>query len=127
MASILVIDDDSANRDILKTRLEAAGYAVAQAEDGEQGVRLSQSLRPDLILMDVMMPKVDGRLACRVLKSNDATKNIPVIMLTAMGQQIDELRGWEAGADEYLTKPCDHKRLLELIAQLLSGKPQEEP
>lgn len=126
MASILVIDDDEANRDILKTRLEAAGYAVCEAGDGEEGVRLTQSLCPDAIIMDVMMPKVDGRLACRVLKSNEKTKNIPVIMLTAMGQQIDELRGWEAGADEYLTKPCDHRRLLDLIARLLSGKTSEE-
>jgi len=124
MAKILIIDDDTANRDMLKTRLEASGYAVAEAVNGEEGVKTAQDLAPDLIIMDVMMPKVDGRLACRILKSNPKTKDIPVVMLTARSQQMEELRGWESGADEYLTKPCDHKRLLELIAQFLNKAPK---
>lgn len=124
MAKILIIDDDISNRDILKTRLEAAGYAVAEAGNGEEGIKTAQDLAPDLIIMDVMMPKVDGRLACRILKSNPKTKGIPVVMLTARSQQMEELRGWESGADEYLAKPCDHQRLLALIAQFLSKAPK---
>ena len=121
MAKILVVDDDVINRDILKTRLEAAGYEVAEAANGEEGINLAQKLPPDLIILDVMMPKVDGLLACRILKANEKTKGIPIVMLTARSQQLEELRGWESGADEYLTKPCDHQRLLEVVAQFLAG------
>lgn len=124
MKKILIIDDDTFNRDILKTRLEAAGYAVAEAGNGEEGVKAARDLAPDLVLMDVMMPKVDGRLACRLLKSDPKTKDITVVMLTARSQQMEELRGWESGADEYLTKPCEHKRLLEVIAQFLDKTPK---
>jgi len=122
MAKILIIDDDVSNRDILKTRLEAAGHTVAEAGDGEEGIKTAQALIPDLVIMDVMMPKVDGRAACRTLKADPKTKNIPVVMLTARSQQIEELRGWESGADEYLAKPCDHRNLLEVIARLLNAK-----
>ena len=121
MARILVVDDDAVNRDILRTRLEAAGYEVSEACNGEEGVYLAQRSVPDLIVMDVMMPKVDGLLACRILKANEKTKGVPIVMLTARSQQMEELRGWESGADEYLTKPCDHQRLLEVVAQFLAG------
>jgi len=104
MPKILIVDDDVVNRDIIKTRLEAAGYEVAEAANGEEGVNLAQKLPPDLIILDVMMPKVDGLLACRILKSDEKTKSIPIVMLTARSQQLEELRGWESGADEYLTK-----------------------
>ena len=121
MARILVVDDDAVNRDILRTRLEAAGYEVSEACNGEEGVNLAQRSVPDLIVMDVMMPKVDGLLACRILKANEKTKGVPIVMLTARSQQMEELRGWESGADEYLTRPCDHQRLLEVVAQFLAG------
>lgn len=122
MPRILVVDDDAVNRDILKTRLEAAGYEVSEAVNGEEGIHLAQELPPDLIILDVMMPKVDGLLACRILKTNEKTKGIPIVMLTARSQQLEELRGWESGADEYLTKPCDHQRLLAAVAQFLAGR-----
>ena len=125
MPKILIVDDDVVNRDILKTRLEAAGYEVAEAANGEEGINLAQKLPPDLIILDVMMPKVDGLLACRILKSNEKTKDIPIVMLTARSQQLEELRGWESGADEYLTKPCDHQRLLEVVVQFLSRRNKE--
>ncbi|HBA60217.1 MAG TPA: hypothetical protein DCZ92_05275 [Elusimicrobia bacterium] len=125
MANILVVDDDVVNRDILKTRLEAAGYRVTEAENGEEGINRAQQSPPDLIILDVMMPKVDGLLACRILKSDEKTRNIPIVMLTARSQQMEELRGWESGADEYLTKPCDHQRLLEIVAQFLSKADKE--
>lgn len=121
MARILVVDDDAVNRDILRTRLEAAGYEVTEALNGEEGIAAAQKLPPDLIILDVMMPKVDGLLACRILKSDEKTKGIPIVMLTARSQQLEELRGWESGADEYLTKPCDHQRLLAVVAQFLAG------
>ena len=125
MANILVVDDDVVNRDILKTRLEAAGYRVTEAENGEEGINRAQQSPPDLIILDVMMPKVDGLLACRILKSGEKTRNIPIVMLTARSQQMEELRGWESGADEYLTKPCDHQRLLEIVAQFLAKTDKE--
>ena len=125
MPKILIVDDDVVNRDIIKTRLEAAGYKVAEAANGEEGVNLAQKLPPDLIILDVMMPKVDGLLACRILKSDEKTKSIPIVMLTARSQQLEELRGWESGADEYLTKPCDHKQLLGVLAQFLSKAGKE--
>ena len=126
MAKILIVDDDVTNRDILTTRLESAGYEIAEAVNGEEGVNLAQQMPPDLIILDVMMPKVDGLLACRILKANEKTKGVPIVMLTARSQQMEELRGWESGADEYLTKPCDHQRLLAVVAQFLpaaGGKP----
>lgn len=119
-AKILVVDDDAVNRDILKTRLEASGYEVLEAADGEQGINSAVKLLPDVVIMDLMMPKVDGWLACRVLKTNVKTAHIPVVMLTARNQSMEELRGWESGADEYLTKPCDHRRILEVLAGLLA-------
>jgi two-component system phosphate regulon response regulator PhoB len=121
MGKILIVDDDVVNRDILKTRLEAAGYAVSEAANGEEGITLAQKSHPDLIILDVMMPKVDGLLACRILKTNEQTKAIPIVMLTARSQQLEEMRGWESGADEYLTKPCDHKHLLAVVARFLPG------
>lgn len=119
-AKILVVDDDAVNRDILKTRLEASGYEVFEAADGEQGINSAIKLLPDVVIMDLMMPKMDGWLACRVLKSNAKTARIPVIMLTARNQGMEELRGWESGADEYLTKPCDHQRILFVVAGFLA-------
>jgi len=122
MARILIVDDDVINRDILKTRLEAAGYEVAEAANGEDGIGLALKAPPDLIILDVMMPKVDGLLACRILKADEKTKGIPIVMLTARSRQLEELRGWESGADEYLTKPCDHQNLLSVVARFLPGQ-----
>src|SRR5258708_4928437 len=114
MSKILVIDDDPANRDILRARLEQAGHEVTEAPDGEEGLRCLEAAGLDLVLLDVMMPRVDGLQVCRRIKANPKTKGIPVVMLTALGQQIDQLRGFESGADEYLMKPWDSVKLLEL-------------
>src|SRR5579871_4270030 len=102
MSKILIIDDDPNNREILRVRLEQAGHDVSDAPNGEEGLRVSETFMPDLILLDVMMPKVDGLQVCREIKGNPKTEKIPVVMLTALDQQIDKLRGWESGADEYL-------------------------
>jgi DNA-binding response OmpR family regulator len=118
MAKILIVDDDPENREILRARLERAGHAVSEAVNGEEGLRLIDTDRPDLVLLDVMMPKIDGWHVCRQIKSNVKTETLPVVMLTAMGQQIDKLRGWESGADEYLMKPWDPVKLLEIVNKL---------
>jgi CheY-like chemotaxis protein len=115
MSKILVIDDDPSNRDILRTRLEVAGHDVAEASDGEQGLLYLENQSADLIVLDVMMPRVDGLQVCAKIKANPKTKGIPVILLTALGQQIDQLRGWESGADDYLTKPWDSNKLMQLV------------
>lgn len=120
MAKILVVDDDAFSRDVLKTRLEQAGHQVAEAANGDEGVRLAQSELPDLVVMDVMMPKLDGWLACRLLKSDAGTRHIPVVLLTARSLRVEELRGWEAGADAYLSKPCEHGLILETVSRLLA-------
>ena len=115
MANILVIDDDANNREILRARLEKAGHRVTEASHGEEGLRLVDAEMPNMVFLDVMMPKVDGWSVCRQIKSNPKTKGIPVVMLTALSQQIDQLRGWESGADEYLSKPWDPIQLIALV------------
>ena len=124
MAKILIIDDDPSNRDILRARLEPLGHEVTEASNGEEGLRLLDTTAWDLVLLDVMMPRVDGWQVCRQIKTNSKTKAIPVVMLTALGQQIDQLRGWESGADEYLTKPWDPKELMRVTRRLVSPKPE---
>ena len=125
MSKILVIDDDPANRDILRARLEPAGHLVAEASDGEAGLRLLESEPPDLVFLDVMMPRIDGWQVCRRIKANPKTQFIRVVMLTSMGQQIDQLRGWESGADEYLIKPWDPVKLLAVVNKWCAAKGQK--
>jgi DNA-binding response OmpR family regulator len=115
VSKILIIDDDPANRDILRARLEKAGHEVTEAFNGEEGIKLSEEFAPQLVFLDIMMPKVDGLQVCRQIKTNPKTEKIPVIMLTARDQAIDKLRGWESGADEYMAKPWDPVKLLELV------------
>ncbi len=126
MKEILVIDDDPQNREVVRIRLERAGHRVIEAENGMDGLRLAGEHKPSLIILDVMMPRMDGWQVCRQLRQDRETRDIPVIMLTARTQQIEELRGWESGADEYLTKPFDHQRLLQSVEQMLNrtGAPQ---
>ena len=127
MAKILVIDDDSANREILRARLEKAGHHVTEASHGEEGLSLLDTDLSDMVFLDVMMPKVDGWQVCRLIKENPKTKSVPVVMLTALSQQIDQLRGWESGADEYLTKPCDPAKLIELVNKWCPASQSQKP
>ncbi|MCC6780440.1 MAG: response regulator [Hyphomicrobiales bacterium] len=119
---ILVVDDNEINRDILVTRLEANGYATLQASDGETALALAASERPDLILLDVMMPRLDGIEACRRLKSDPALPFTPVILVTARTDTRDVVAGLDAGADEYLTKPVDHAALVARVRSVLRTK-----
>jgi adenylate cyclase len=121
---ILVVDDNEINRDIIATRLESHGYATVQAADGAQALTAVSEHRPDLVLLDVMMPNLDGIEACRRLKSDDAF--LPVIMVTAKTDTKDIVAGLDAGADEYLTKPIDHTALVARVRSVLRVKALHE-
>lgn len=120
MAKILIIEDTENNRILLTRRLKPKGYEIVTVEDAEKGLPLAQSERPDLILMDVGLPGLDGWAATRQLKSDPATKQIPVIALTAHAMQSDRDKATEAGCDDYETKPIDFARLFEKIERLLT-------
>lgn len=119
MARILLVEDNEMNRDMLSRRLIRNGYEVSIALDGQQGAEMALSERPDLILMDLSLPVIDGWEATRRIKANDATRRIPVIALTAHAMAGDSEKAIEAGCDDYDTKPVDITRLLGKIAALL--------
>lgn len=119
MAKILLVEDNEMNRDMLSRRLERKGFEVVMAPDGQQGVALAASEVPDLILMDMSLPVVDGWEATRRVKADDATRGIPVIALTAHAMVGDREKALNAGCDDYDTKPVDFPRLLGKIEHLL--------
>ena len=121
MPKILLVEDNEMNRDMLSRRLERKGYSVIIAIDGQAGINMATSESPDLILMDLSLPVVDGWEATRQIKANPATQSIPVIALTAHAMAGDEQKALEAGCDDYDTKPVDLKRLLGKIDSLLSA------
>jgi len=123
---ILVVDDNETNRDILATRLEAHGYQTLQAADGEEALRGVAQHRPDVVLLDVMMPNLDGLEACRRLKSDRAVAFTPVILVTAKAATQDIVAGLDAGADEYLTKPVDQAALVARVRSALRIKSHEQ-
>jgi len=116
---ILVVDDEPAIRDTLSFMLEMEGFQVALAGDGEEAlVRVAQD-PPHVVLLDVMMPKVDGYRVCEVIKTNPRTAGVKVVILTAMGQAADRTKALAAGADAYVAKPFDEDTLLALLRQLV--------
>ncbi len=119
MARILLVEDNEMNRDMLARRLVRNGYEVSIATDGQQGVDMAASERPDLILMDMSLPVIDGWEATRRVRANDATRLVPVIALTAHAMAGDREKAMEAGCDDYDTKPVEITRLLGKIAALL--------
>ena len=119
MSKILIVEDNEMNRDMLSRRLERKGFEVVMAEDGAKGVDMSKSESPDLILMDLSLPGMDGWEATSTIKADDITKNIPIIVLTAHAMAGDREKALEAGADEYDTKPIDFKRLLGKIKDFI--------
>jgi two-component system cell cycle response regulator DivK len=119
MTKILLVEDNEMNRDMLSRRLERRGYQVLIALDGEQGVAKAQSEAPDLILMDMTLPVLDGWEAARRLKGAPETQAIPIIALTAHAMVGDREKAIEAGCDDYDTKPVEFQRLLEKIAAIL--------
>ncbi|VXC57454.1 Diguanylate cyclase [Oceanicaulis sp. 350] len=118
-ARILVVDDIETNRRLLEARLTAEYFDVLMAEDGPSCLELARSQKPDVILLDVMMPRMDGFETCRRLKADPLTRHIPVVMVTALDQRSDRIRGLEAGADEFLTKPVDDVALFARVRSLL--------
>lgn len=121
MASILLVEDNEMNRDMLSRRLERKGYEVIIAVDGAEGVAKAESELPDIILMDMSLPILDGWEATRRLKSNDRTKRIPIIAQTAHAMAGDREKCLEAGCDDYATKPVELRVLLEKIENLLQN------
>jgi two-component system cell cycle response regulator DivK len=123
MPKILVVEDNEMNRDMLSRRLQRRGYEVIVAVDGGEGLALAQSQRPDLILMDMSLPVVDGWQATRCLKAAPETRSIPIIALTAHAMATDRDKAVEAGCDDYDTKPVELPRLLEKIEAFLPTGP----
>src|SRR6187397_3200044 len=119
---ILIVDDNETNRDILMARLGPQGYELKQAADGEEALAAVRALLPDLILLDVMMPKVDGIEVCKQLKGDAALPFMPIILCTAKADSKDVVAGLEAGADEYLTKPIDQTALVARVKSVLRLK-----
>ena len=120
MARILLVEDNEMNRDMLSRRLARKGHEVSIAVDGREGVAKAQAERPELILMDISLPELDGWDATRLLRADDATAAIPVIALTAHAMESDRVRSLEAGCDDYDTKPVELQRLLGKIDALLA-------
>jgi CheY-like chemotaxis protein len=117
---VLVVDDDATIRRLLQITLETEGFTVTTAGDGVEGLRMAQEQpRPDLVLLDIMMPGMDGLQVCHTLKNDPATKDIPVVLLSAKAQSHDIELGLRVGADDYITKPPDLLDLVARVRQLL--------
>ncbi len=125
MSKILLVEDNEMNRDMLSRRLARKGYEVVLAVDGPSGVAMAQSESPDLVLMDMSLPTVDGWEATRRLKADASTQHIPVIALTAHAMSGDREKALEAGCDDYDTKPVELPRLLGKIEALLGTRGEE--
>ena len=121
MAKILLVEDNEMNRDMLSRRLERRGYEVAIAVDGREGVDMARSEKPDLILMDMSLPVMDGWEATKQIKADDTLAHIPIIALTAHAMASDERQAREAGCDDFDTKPIELKRLLGKIEKMLES------
>jgi len=118
--TILIVEDDPKSMTLTRDLLKISGYITIQATDGMQGVELAKSAKPDLILMDIMMPKKDGYAACHDIKADQATRNIPVVMLTAVGFDLNKMLAKQYGANGYVTKPFDRQQLINAISPLLA-------
>lgn len=127
MATILVVDDEEPIQELLRFNLEKEGYLVRVAKDGQEALKQVENDQPDLLVLDLMLPGMDGLEVCRKLRSNPKFQQIPIIMLTAKGEEIDKVLGLELGADDYMTKPFSPRELLARIkARLRRPNSQEE-
>ncbi len=124
---ILVVDDEIYIVHILDFSLGMEGYEVITALDGEQALEKVKAEKPDLIVLDIMMPKLDGYEVCKNIKSSAETQHIPVILLSAKGRNVDQKLGFDVGADDYITKPFSPRKLVERINQLLGQTVSERP
>lgn len=117
--TILIVEDEIAIIEVLTYNLEQEGFHVITARDGQEGIRKTQASLPDLIILDLMLPVVDGLQVCRQIRSHTATQDIPILMLTAKSEELDEIVGFNMGADDYVTKPFKIKPLIHRIKALL--------
>ncbi len=115
---VLVVDDDATIRRVLTLNFEADGYEVSVAADGEQAKELARSIHPDVVILDVMMPGEDGYSVLRTLRSSPQTNDIPVVLLSARASDEEVFRGWQSGADSYVTKPFELDEVVRLIARI---------
>jgi two-component system phosphate regulon response regulator PhoB len=125
--TILVVDDEPDLLELLEVNLKAAGYAVLTAGDGAEALRKARDRLPDLIVLDLMLPEIDGVEVCKSLRRNAATSAIPILMLTARAAEIDRVLGLELGANDYVTKPFSTRELVLRVRNLLQGKPAAAP
>lgn len=123
---ILAVDDEKHILRLVQINLEKAGYEVVTASNGREALEAVKAQHPDLIVMDVMMPEMDGLEALQNLKNDEATANIPVVMLTAKAQDADVFQGWQSGADLYLTKPFNPMELLTFVRRILDAQTETE-
>lgn len=123
---ILVVEDEAHIRQLVQINLKRAGYEVVTAANGREALEAVRARHPDLVVTDVMMPEVDGFEVLRTLKADDATSSIPVVMLTAKEQDADVMRGWQNGADLYLTKPFDVRELLVFVQRILGASDEDK-
>lgn len=117
--TILVVDDETDLLDLIEYNLKKEGFAVLKAENGEQGIEVAKEHKPDLVLLDIMMPKMDGMQAVEVMRNDDELKHIPIIFLTARSDEKTEVEGLNKGADDYITKPISTTKLISRIKAVL--------
>lgn len=118
---ILIVEDEPRNMKLVSDLLQVFGYVTVEATDGERGVKFARARKPDLILMDIQMPKMDGFEATRILKADATTKNIPIVALTSYAMKGDKERVLKMGFDEYIAKPIDIHELLKTVGKYLPG------
>ena len=124
---VLIVEDDAKNMRVTQDLLHAVGYTTVEATDGEQGVELARVRKPDVILMDIMMPRMDGYSACRAIKADRATRDIPVIMLTSPDSELNKELGRGVGADGYITKPLALMDGVFDLEKIESGRLELQP
>ena len=119
MMKILVVDDEKDILTLLEYNLKKAGFTAISAQDGPEAIALSKKERPDLIILDIMLPSMEGTEVCKILKGEEATRHIPIVMLTAKGEEIDRIVGLELGADDYIIKPFSPRELVLRVKAVL--------
>ena len=127
MSKILIVEDDPDIRELLRFNLEKAGYNIFLAEDGEKALTLARKHAPDIILLDLMLPGVDGLEVCRTLKKDPELQRISVIMVTAKGEEMDRVVGLELGADDYVVKPFSLREVVLRIRKILDRGKSKRP
>jgi DNA-binding response OmpR family regulator len=123
---VLIVDDEAGIRELCRVNLVLAGYEVLEAADGEQGLEQARTGKPDIIYLDVLMPGMSGWEVLTALRADDATRDIPVVMLTALNSEDDQIRGWEGGVVDYLTKPFNPLSLPDWTAAALEPRDKDE-